>query len=879
MTLSSIFEDNFAIYNQIELETPEPKWELVFFKRLPESHIIDFIKMIQKPKYENFPYFNFLKGIINEYGIKCKPNIDIAIINYKKGAEANDSYCLLKLYFIIRNHASMFNFEKSRDLEMLYLIKSAAYFDYYSDERYKFYPVYQLAVHLDKEDNNVEKCHQLLRKFEKIEIQKLVSNYNLYGSETLEKDKKKKMVEYEFLHAWLSIRFYLSKEDQKAAYRKIRKLSIEEKYIEACFLLSELYVGHIEGGDEYDLSKAEKNLKFCIENNLLKAYTSLASLYEKMNDYNQAIEYYFKAAKRGCYRGLYEYASFIICGYMTPTNFRKGIKYFIKGFWLGYMYSADHLVLILNNSEYQKKNNFTPHDYKMCFEISLHLFKNYEFISSSFLKYGPQYYLVSICYEKGLNFDAPNLDKALEVLLEGEKDIDMKEKKYVLYRLGRIYHKKHNMNLAKKYFEDAYSKYIEIIYDDKLTKYPAQYYRVGKLLENGWGVEKNINLAVDYYKKGTKPSKYFFLLQYYYQNKCKEKYQKLKQNIILKNFVLEKHSKQIHELIVINNSKIATASEDSNIFLWDLNKKTIVRSIFKAHKGAIHHLCYTENGNLISLGADYYLKIWSLCNCKLLYSFDLRSAMISMVDAVLPSLGGGFKNKIMIQINTKIQIFDIYKKKFNEEFSLVNAITSMLLLPNENLWFGGDVLGVLTCMKFDKNLKIAMSTKNVFHHKQISNIVKFKKFEKNFLITSSYDGKICIILYSVGENEIKLLLERRFTMKSNLDLKGLAYSPSFKSFFIGNCVGKIIIFDKIFIGYQANGSSKNEKKALSHNNINEPLIEEKYVLDGHKYEIEKIAVVNEKFLVSISASKENFIRVWSLEFLNDGKNNEKFCSF
>lgn len=865
---ANVFEENLAMYYQIEIETPEPKWEVVFIKRLPESHINDFIKMIQKPKYDKIPYFYFLRGLIHEYGITQKIDLEEALLSYKKGAESNDSYCLLKLYFIQRNHSSIFGLEKSRDLEMLYLIKSAAFFDYYSDERFKFYPVYQLAVHLDKEDNNVDKCHRLLKKFEGMEVQKLISNCNIYGSDSLEIDKKKKSVEFEFLNAWLSIRFYLSKEEQNVAYNKIKRIALENNYLEACFLLSELYVGHIEGGDEYDLSKAEKILKFCIENNLLKAYTSLASLYEKMNNYPRAIEYYFKAAKNGCYRGLYEYASFIICGYMTPINFRKGIKYFIKGFWLGYMYSADHLVLILNNSEYQKQNIFAEQDYKMCFDISLHLYKNYEFISSSFLKYGPQYYLVSICYEKGMHLHPPNLNKALEVLLEGEKDEAMKEKKYVLYRLGRIYYKKANMIMANTYYENAFHKYMEIIYDDKLTKYPAQYYRVAKLFENGWGVDKNLNLAIDFYKKGMNPSKYFFLLQHYYQNKCKKKYLALREKVPIKNFTLQKHSKQINDLIILGSNTVATAGVDSNIFIWDVKKKKLIRSIFKAHKGSIQNLSYSFSRNLISLGADHQLKVWSICNCKLIYSLDLKSMVNDVIDTnFLPNLSECYQNKLIIQLNVnKLKIFDIKRKKLLEEtFPNVNLITSSLFLPIYDIWIAGDQMGYLNWAKFDEEFRILHSSRSLFHHKDVTNIIKFERFNKNYLMTCSYDSKICIILYIIKGNEIKLLLERKFTTNSSMDLKGLSFSNHFNSFFVGNCVGKIINFDKIFSEHLNLSSSqkKNEKR----NTTNDPVINENHILDGHKCEIEKILVLDEKFVLSISAGRENFVRVWTLEFL------------
>ena len=868
---TNVFEENFATSNQIELETPEPRWDLVFFKRLPESHIDSFIAMIGKEKYNQIPYFCFLRGIIQEYGIKTTQNITQALINYKKGAEANDSYCLLKLYFIQRSHSAKFGLEKSRDIEMLYLIKSAAYFDYYSDERYKFYPVYQLAVHLDKEDQNVVKCHQLLKKFEKVEIQKLIANQSLNGgnSENFEIEKKKKSTEFQFLDSWLSIRFYLSKEEQKNSYRKIKRMAVEENYLEACFLLSELLVGHIEGGDEYELNKAETFLRFCIENKMLKAYTSLASLYEKMNDYPKAIEYYLLAAKNGCYRGLYEYASFVICGYMTPINFRKGIKYFVRGFWLGYMYSADHLVLILNNSEFQKKNIFTEQDYKMCFDISLHLYKNYEFISTSFLKYGPQYYLVSICYEKGLHLERPNYEKALEVLLEGEKDETMKEKKYVLYRLGRIYFKKNNIAEANRYYESAFNKYMEIIYDDKLTKYPAQYYRVAKLFENGWGVEKNINLAIDYYKKGMKSSKYFFLLQHYYQSKCRQKFLLLREKVKVNNFTLQNHSKQIYDLVSLNSTKIATAGEDGNIFIWDIVKKSLSRAIYKAHKAQIYYLSYSQNGLLISLGTDHILRVWGIHNCQLLYSCDLRGYINFMDAPLVPSLGQCFKNKLIVQLNTsKITLFDLKSKKMMDEiFPHSNLITSNLFLKNQNVWIGGDQAGYLNCVKFDDDFKILNAVKTLFHQKDITSIVTFDRFNKNFIMTSSYDAKICIILFRIKGNEIKLLLERKFATESNMELRGLTYSPLHNVFFIGNCVGKIMAFDKIFIDYQNMGNGqtktdKNEKKGSG----NLPCIQENFILEGHKYEISKITMVDDRFLVSISAGKENFIRVWKLEF-------------
>ena len=42
----------------------------------------------------------------------------------------------------MRNHSAEYELERDRDLEIFYLIRSSAYFDYFNDERFERYPVY-----------------------------------------------------------------------------------------------------------------------------------------------------------------------------------------------------------------------------------------------------------------------------------------------------------------------------------------------------------------------------------------------------------------------------------------------------------------------------------------------------------------------------------------------------------------------------------------------------------------------------------------------------------------------------------------------------------------------------------------------------------------
>jgi hypothetical protein len=40
------------------------------------------------------------------------------------------------------NQCEKFGLERDRDLEMLYLMRSAAHYDYFNDERFEIYPVF-----------------------------------------------------------------------------------------------------------------------------------------------------------------------------------------------------------------------------------------------------------------------------------------------------------------------------------------------------------------------------------------------------------------------------------------------------------------------------------------------------------------------------------------------------------------------------------------------------------------------------------------------------------------------------------------------------------------------------------------------------------------
>lgn len=672
--LPPIFTKNNEIEKLIENQGPEPVWDEIFFKHLPKYQIPLFIKMIQKGKYMGNPYFLFLKGLQKEFGIETEIDFEKALILYKQGAKLNEPYCLYRLYFLYKNTNKMIlidNIPGSRDQEMIYLIKSAAYFNYYADERFKSFPVHQLAIHLDREDINLERCHALIRRKKTLDIQK-IRNMTFQNEEDHNEPQNFQTQinnirnEYDFLDNWLNVIFpvvavfHVDDEAFSNSYEGIKKLAFEEKYPEACFLLAEMEQGHVEGGRNSNDDKIEGLLKFCMDKNVIKTISSLASFYEKRKKFEQAADLYNMAGQLGCFRGLYEYAGYLITGTFQAPNLKKGIKYLIRAYWLGYMYSVDNLVLILNkNSTFHQYLNLGLNEeqiYVDCFEISKKLFENFKFLPSSFINHGPHYYLYAICLERGISLASPDLDQALKVLNKGIGDNKVGEKKYLDYRLGRIYFKKRENETAQKYFKKAFESYTSIIKNEKVVKYPAQYYRMGKMYEHGWGCEKNLFFAREFYKRASSmPNNCFFLLQNHYHKKGASKYEKLKENLHEDSILLEPSYFSVVGILKLKNDTILVAAKNGNVYFYDSNKYRLKGIITKA----FYYGLYTTTNyvfKMISFKKKYFIlynrkqsfDIWNPSSKKKVISKKIEEWFYNIIKIKKSFIIGVYRNKVFL---------------------------------------------------------------------------------------------------------------------------------------------------------------------------------------------------------------------------------------
>ena len=103
-------------FNNLSLDTylKEPSWLDLVYSFIPKKLIINSFAIQYK---FTSPYEFFLKGVSFEFGVVSKTkDFDLAYENYKIGADRNEPYCNLRLFYLHLNKNNDFAFmERSND--------------------------------------------------------------------------------------------------------------------------------------------------------------------------------------------------------------------------------------------------------------------------------------------------------------------------------------------------------------------------------------------------------------------------------------------------------------------------------------------------------------------------------------------------------------------------------------------------------------------------------------------------------------------------------------------------------------------------------------------------------------------------------------------
>ena len=474
---------------------------------------------------KNFEISNFLEGVQYEYGLNnYKIDVNKAFNIYKLAADTTtDCLSMYKMYTIYFREYKKFNIARDKILEKFYLFKCLAYSPHcvYSRniELYsKVDLIYEIAYHLDIEDNNLEKINKLL-------------DYLLEINDKFKNSQNKEILLYKFPPSQISlIKGVILHKYPKDDNDKIKSLEILSQLIlfahdEAIYKLGCLEI-------KKDLKLAKSFFEKLEENKYYRAYDEYGKLlYTYFNEDEKALKIFQEGMKNGnfyCYIYYYDLKLYLIKKeeyYENKENLGKklfklldiilndilcgGVFSFFEYFYLR-LFLIKHFNLkkqidekygeitkelinfLLNITKPEQKNllnNNFNNDYaeaEFCFSLGILYYYGVDNLIQK--DYKKSYELINRCY----NF-------------HNSKSY----KRFIYSYIFKIYkhNKDKNLKLPKidEIKKNIFDLYYSSLSEQKIQQLSSSYfYYLAKLYELGIGTEKNYLMAYAYYLQASK---------------------------------------------------------------------------------------------------------------------------------------------------------------------------------------------------------------------------------------------------------------------------------------------------------------------------------------------------------------------------------------
>ena len=278
---------------------PEPDWEFMFFKYLPDKMLSN---LVEKIKEINSPFKFFLQGLQYEFGISKKQKYKKALRFYEKGLALKEPFACYRLFFIHKKNSPDFSVLKNLDLAVVYLVYSCLY-SAFTPRLYNIDPKYYLAYVLDTEDNDKKKTNSLISALTDID-----------------KD------ELRFLNYYLNFNFPNDKTESVICLTNLEKLCEEAYHPMAMLVLAEFY--QEPENDLFELRNEEKSEKY----------------FKKISHLDIPLIKYRIALRDA-----------------TQRNLEKSLSNFSKGFDLGFVHSTS--VFLNTHIDFTKNIDITNYKF------------------------------------------------------------------------------------------------------------------------------------------------------------------------------------------------------------------------------------------------------------------------------------------------------------------------------------------------------------------------------------------------------------------------------------------------------------------------------------------------------------------------------------
>jgi TPR repeat protein len=512
-------------------ERIEPNWSFMFFDWMTDS--LKDIYITNFDKLYNHTNETFLHGLITELGYFGVP-IDYkrAMDYYIEGARLNNHYSLLKLFYVYKDHYSKFNIEQNIDTAMFFLIKAACYNEPYLDLN-RIEPLNILNIIIDKKDENLSKCKELLIRFK--ECKQFRGEFDLTQQEL------------NFMLQYLILSFASGAFTFKKALDGFEQIVENDKYPEACFKLACIYYSPVNTElCPRNVNKSIEIFNFLVSLGYSKAYSPFYRVLEEQNDLERAEKILF-LSKEAKNFSLNFYANFLAQNKDDIIiKSSKIFKHFFRSFLYGNLISVVICFEIITQITIKTRNNITfdnKYYLRLIFDFvkkarqmdNFYQILDYDVVILFFQIYAFYYY-------KGI-LVTRDYYKAIEILTEPfQHQKSIKNYRKIFYYLSKVYKKLGSTELYESYYKKSFDMYII------LKEFPYHHYVIGKALFRGSKyISKSIKDAYFFFNLGAtyKDNQYF--INSLYSVKCADFIQKHRDSFKLISPNIVDHFKYISE--------------------------------------------------------------------------------------------------------------------------------------------------------------------------------------------------------------------------------------------------------------------------------------------------------------------------------------------
>ena len=285
---------------------------------------------------------------------------------------------------------------------------------------------------------------------------------------------------------------------------------------------------------------------------------------------------------------------------------------------------------------------------------------------------------------------------------------------------------------------------------------------------------------------------------------------------------INNHEKWVHSLLLLNDGRVASCSEDKTIKIFDSKNDYHCDITIEGHREGVISICQLENAKIASCSIDKTIKLWTITEFTYQCDYTFEEAHQEQINKII-----SIPNNRIVSCSwdTTIKVWNS-----NNPYNLIQIfkghnrnVSSIIKLNNHNLLASGS---------FDSTLRIW----NLSTYQCNSIMTNIMCCNHNGLLELNNDRVI-----EGGKDEIILVNLKTYQIEQRIINKELNIIYSFMKFKNDNALCGCLNGIMVLYDFKANKIS--------------------FISKAHDYAIKDFLILNSQYFITCSNDKS--IKIWS----------------